>query len=133
MFKAITGGDEIEGERKYQPGFTFKPFARLIFSANHLPRGRDFSDGFFDRWLIVPFEHTFRNTRNEIPREELDAQLSDSREQSGVLNKALEALRRLRRTNHFTESQTTRDAGDEFRQTTDSFAFVSRGAHNPRG
>ena len=123
MFKALTGGDTIEAERKYQPPFTFKPFARLIFSANSLPPVTDSSDGFFDRWLIVPFDQTFRGSDGEIPREELDARLSDPREQSGLLNKALEALRRLRRNNHFTESQTTRAAFDEFRQTTDSFAL----------
>lgn len=40
VFKALTGCDRITGERKYQESFEFTPFARLLFSANHLPRGK---------------------------------------------------------------------------------------------
>jgi len=32
VFKAITGGDRLTGERKYHDPFEFTPYARLIFS-----------------------------------------------------------------------------------------------------
>src|SRR5581483_11001589 len=51
IFKAITGGDELQGERKFADAFEFTPFARLLFSANHPPRSSDASSAFFRRWL----------------------------------------------------------------------------------
>jgi P4 family phage/plasmid primase-like protien len=122
MFKALTGGDIITGERKFEHAFSFKPYARLLFSANHPPQSDDASKAFFDRWVTIPFEGTFRGTRAERPRAELDAALADPRELSGVLNKALPALRRLRRAGRFTETQSTAKALAEFRQVTDPFA-----------
>jgi len=108
MFKKITGGDTIQGERKHKPLFSFVPYSRLIFSANHLPRSDDQSQGFFDRWLVAPFDRVFRGTKNEIPRDVLDKRLADPKELSGVLNKAIPAYQRLRKTGRFTESKSMR-------------------------
>ncbi len=37
MFKALTGNDTITAERKFESSFEFRPFVRLIFSANSAP------------------------------------------------------------------------------------------------
>jgi P4 family phage/plasmid primase-like protien len=116
-FKAITGGDDLGAEYKYREAFEFRPYCRLVFSANHVPRSGDASHAFFRRWLVVPFERTFEPDE-QIPREELDAKLSDPRELSGVLNRALEVLPRARRQG-FTESASMREAWEEFRAMTD--------------
>jgi P4 family phage/plasmid primase-like protien len=116
-FKAITGGDDLGAEYKYREAFEFRPYCRLVFSANHVPRSGDASHAFFRRWLVVPFERTFEPDE-QIPREQLDAKLSDPQELSGVLNRALEALPRLRREG-FTESASMREAWEEFRAMTD--------------
>jgi uncharacterized protein DUF5906 len=50
-FKEITGGDKLVGERKFCDSFEVSIVARLVFSANHLPRSSDSSHGFFRRWL----------------------------------------------------------------------------------
>jgi len=121
MFKAITGGDVITAEYKYRDSFECIPFARLVFSANHLPRSSDGSPAFFDRWVVIPFRRSFRGTAQEIPRTELDARLADPQELSGVLNKALAVLPRLRQRG-FTVSDSIRQASEEFRQTTDPLA-----------
>lgn len=62
MFKAITGGDIVTAAYKYRDSFEFIPFARLVFSANHLPRSSDGSPAFFDRWVVIPFRRSFRGT-----------------------------------------------------------------------
>jgi P4 family phage/plasmid primase-like protien len=121
MFKAITGGDIITAEYKYRDSFEFAPFARLVFSANHLPRSGDGSPAFFDRWLVIPFRRTFRGTAQETPRAELDARLADPDELSGVLNKALAVLPSLYE-GGFTISASVRQAAEEFRATTDPLA-----------
>jgi putative DNA primase/helicase len=118
LFKAITGCDRITGEFKYQNAFQFTPFARLIFSANHLPTSRDASVAFFDRWLVIPFEKRFRGTSREIPRRTLDSNLSSSREISGALNRALPALRKIRWEARFTETPSTREQWKEFQRAT---------------
>jgi putative DNA primase/helicase len=117
-FKAITGGDPISAEYKYGSSFDLRPFARLVFSANHPPRSGDASHAFYRRWLVVPFDQSFE-PGEQRPRDELDSELSDPRELSGVLNRALEALRGIRRRGGFSESISTRDALAEFQKTTD--------------
>ena len=119
IFKAITGCDRITGEFKYQHPFEFTPFARLIFSANHLPTSKDASVAYFDRWLFIPFERRIRGTPREIPRSLLDATLSSTYQLSGALNRVLPALRKIRRRARFTETQSTREQGKEFQRTTD--------------
>ena len=119
IFKAVTGGDRIEAERKFKPAFAFLPHVRLLFSANHAPKSKDTSEAFWDRWLVCPFENKFRGTPGEIPREQLDAQLADPKELSGVLNLALRALRKVRKRGHFTESESMRKAKQEFGEVTD--------------
>ena len=117
VFKGLTGADVMLAERKFAESFEFVPFARLIFSANHPPRSADASHAFFRRWLVIPFPRTFEPDE-QTPRDELDAKLADPAELSGVLNKALDALPRLRGEG-FTEAPSMREAWDEFRQTTD--------------
>ena len=120
MFKQITGGDVIYAERKYMEGFSFLPYARLVFSANHPPQSRDASPAFFRRWLCVPFTRVFEGEAAR-PREELDAELASPGELSGVLNMALAALARVR-DHGVTETPSMREAMGEFRAVTDPLA-----------
>ena len=103
MFKAITGGDYIAGEYKHQDGFDFRPFVHMIFSANHPPQSSDASAAFFRRWLVIPFDQTFEGDA-ALPADVLDGRLSKPGELSGLLNRALSALPKLRRQG-FTESE----------------------------
>ena len=117
VFKAITGGDPLNAEYKYRESFEFVPYARLLFSANSAPRAGDASHAFFRRWLVVPFEAAFTE-EEKLPREVLDARLSDPKELSGVLNKALDARERIG-SKGFTESRSMKEAAEEFHQMTD--------------
>jgi P4 family phage/plasmid primase-like protien len=120
-FKAITGGDLIPAERKYGHPFKFTPYARLVFSANQLPRSADATEAFFDRWVLLPFDRKFRDTRSEINQRLLSERLSDPEELSGVLNKALAALPRVRKLG-LTVTPSTRTAVKEFQSVTDPLA-----------
>ena len=92
-----------------------------MFSANHFPAARYGTQSYFDRWLLIPFERRFRGSRNDIPRGVLDARLSVPRELSGALNRALPALQRLRRTNHFTETSSLTRTSADFEVASDPF------------
>ncbi len=122
MFKAITGCDRITAEVKYRDSFEFAPFARLLFSANRLPGSNDASQAFFDRWLIVPFQERFRQTRREIPRRILEWRLGSPSELSGALNKALDGLERVRKCFRFTEPGGSRAELRRYQATNDALA-----------
>jgi putative DNA primase/helicase len=122
MFKAITGCDRITAEFKYRDSFEFTPFARLLFSANRLPPTDDASLAFFDRWLIVPFPNRFRHTGHETPRSILQRRLCSRLELSGALNKALEALQRVRLSCRFTEPAESHLAVKTYQAANDTIA-----------
>ena len=120
-FKALTGGDTLNAEYKFKDSFDLEPFARLVFSANHPPRSADSSAAFFRRWVVIPFDHTF-GPDEQIPRDVLDARLQAPEELSGLLNKALDGLRRVQRQRRFSEAESTQAAWRDFHSTTDPLA-----------
>ena len=120
MFKAIVGGDAIDAQRKHKDPFTFRPYARLLFSANAYPRSNDGTDGFFRRWLVIPFERSFEGSERRSKRE-LDEQLQSPSELSGALNMALIALGHLR-LKGFDIPQKVAESSASFREATDPVA-----------
>lgn len=52
-FKEIVVGETIQAQHKNQSPFQFKPTCAQWFSSNHLPKTKDFSDGFNRRWLFL--------------------------------------------------------------------------------
>jgi putative DNA primase/helicase len=122
VFKAITGCDRVTAEFKYGQPFEFTPFARLLFSANHLPVSRDGSSAYFDRWLVLPFERTFRATGREIARRILDNRLGREEELSGALSRALPALRRVRKEGSFALTKSVRAGSGDLRLAGDPLA-----------
>ncbi len=119
VFKAITGGDSITGERKYADPFSFRPYARLLFSANEPPPTPDNSDAFFRRWVVIPFERRFEG--NAADRN-LTYKLTSGAELSGLLNRGLERLPDLRSRGAFTSTSAGDQAARRFRVDSDSVA-----------
>lgn len=60
IFKAVTGGDVIEGRHPNYSPFSFVSVAGHIFNCNRLPPTRDKSDAFFRRWRIVEFANSIK-------------------------------------------------------------------------
>jgi putative DNA primase/helicase len=120
-FKAVTGGDPILAERKFRDAFEFAPFARLIFSTNALPRSKDATAAFFDRWHVIPFERRFRGDSSERAQGDIVAELTTASELSGLLNRALAVLPTVRAEGLLTPDS-VRQAGEEMRALTDPLA-----------
>ena len=59
VFKKLTSGDRLNAERKGQDPFDFNSYAKLLFSANSIPRIKDKSGAVLDRLIIIPFNATF--------------------------------------------------------------------------
>ena len=57
--KKIFAGNTIMVERKSEKPFMIEPYATHIYSCNAIPRSFDKSDGFYRRWMIIPFNARF--------------------------------------------------------------------------
>lgn len=55
IFKQVVEGAELTAQYKFMSPFQYRPIAAQWFASNHLPTGRDSSDGFARRWLIFRF------------------------------------------------------------------------------
>lgn len=122
IFKVVTGEDYLMAEKKNKNPFKFKPFARLVFSCNELPRNYvDRTEGFYRRLIIVPFNR-------QIEKSKIDKALKYKfqREKEGIFNWALEGLRRLYENNfEFSENELTDDVKKEYkRENNNVISFV---------
>jgi len=116
VFKGLVSGDPIMAERKNQQPFTLRPHAKLMFSANELPRSWDVSEAFFRRWLIIPFPNVFEG---EDADTKLLEKLTTPGELSGFLNVSIQGLRRLFERGRFETPSTAEDALALYRLTSD--------------
>ncbi|MCB2188830.1 MAG: DNA primase [Deltaproteobacteria bacterium] len=113
VFKAIVSGDRIDAAHKHQDGFMFRPFCKLAFSTNRLPRVQDKSHGFLRKLMIVRFRRRFTGAeRDPELRGKLIAELP------GFLAWALVGLHRLRKRGYFQESSTTMSETADFQRLT---------------
>lgn len=122
IFKVVTGEDYLMSEKKNKNPFKFKPFARLVFSCNELPRNYvDRTEGFYRRLIIVPFSR-------QIEKSKIDKALKYKfqREKEGILNWALEGLKRLYENNfEFSENELTDGVKKEYkRENNNVISFV---------
>lgn len=117
--KAFVSGDRMTFERKGKDPFTARPTARLVLSTNNIPRFADRSEGVWRRLRLVPFNRRVPEAERVPGMDKPDWWLRTG-ELPGMLNWALEGLRRLR-ANHmqFTESAACRIALEAHRLESD--------------
>lgn len=103
-FKMVTGRSPITAEYKFGDEFQFINFAKMTFCCNKIPPIKDTDDiTYYNRWLPVAFD-------NVVPEDEQDKFLIDKltkpEELSGLLNWALEGLKRLLKNGRFSYNKT---------------------------
>ena len=123
-FKMLTGGDLIRGEKKYQDAVKFHNYAKLIYSANELPKTTDRTKAFFRRWIIVEFPYTFPETNDDTDTS-LPESLVNEESLAGLLNWALEGLERILENEQFTHTTSRDEIEQKWIRETDSLrAFL---------
>jgi len=120
--KLATGEDIGSAQKKYGQKFDFMSYAKLSFSCNQLPKTPDETGAFHKRPLRLKFNVT-------IPLEEQDktlkAKLVKPEELSGILNWAIEGLRRLLERGQFDEPTTVEERRIQWQHESDPvLAFV---------
>lgn len=83
--KAMTGGDPITAEHKYQNPFTFQPTFKLLFAGNHKPQLRNVDEAIRRRLHMIPFTVT-------VPAKDRDPNLEKKlrKEGEGILKWAIQ-------------------------------------------
>jgi len=122
MFKALTGEDHITAERKNKDPFSFRPYARLLFSCNEIPKNYgDRSEGFYRRLIIIRF-------CKALPESKRDPNLIEklAAERDGILMWSLTGLKRLVKNNYrFSETVRTKAELHKYRVASNSvLSFV---------
>ncbi|MCB1290349.1 phage/plasmid primase, P4 family [Mycolicibacterium sp.] len=126
-FKQATGQDLLQGEHKYGAPFTFTSRALIVAAFNSLPRSVDTTEGFFSRWLVVPFPFRFADYRDDgtlppgcLPKDpDLAGKVTTAAELEGFLVLAVEGLRRVMDAGRFSRAQAVDAAEAEFRRHAD--------------
>lgn len=116
IFKALASGEPVEARLPYGEPFTLHQYAKLIFNCNSLPQSVEHTEGFFRRFLIIPFDVT-------IPESEQDKDLHNkiiNSELEGVFNWVLAGLRRLLDQKHFSPCEAARKALEQYRTESNS-------------
>ena len=112
--KKMIAGNSITVEDKGEKGYSTELYATHIYSANEIPRSFDKTDGFYRRWLIIPF-----NARFSVHDEDYDPMIFDKITKptalSYLLNIAIRGAQRLIRKGRFTEPQSVKDALEAYK------------------
>jgi putative DNA primase/helicase len=117
-FKTVTSGDSCSAEFKGKDSFDFRPFARLLFSANEMPKSADLTDGFFRRLLVFNFPNKFgEGGLKKDPH--LLSKITTEAELSGLLNVALTGLKALNGQGEFTINESTIEAIEQYKYDID--------------
>jgi putative DNA primase/helicase len=115
-FKKATGGDLLFGERKYGQPFDFTCRALIIAGFNALPRSADTSEGFFSRWIVLPFTGYFPAGKADPT---VEARMHTASELQGLLVLAVSGLQRLMARGHFEMPPSVVGAIDHFKRVAD--------------
>jgi putative DNA primase/helicase len=107
--KEITGEDTVMGERKGQDPFYFRPWCKMVFSANDIPGSADSSRGWTRRFELV----NFPNTPTSADRG-LKERLTVPASLSGIALKAVIALRGLMERGDFAHGAARDEANRRF-------------------
>lgn len=111
-FKAITGEDMVDAQRKYEHGFKFRCWAVPVFSANKFWKSADTTSGYRRRWLLVSFPNALTK-----PVAGLSGMLAA--ELPGILVKAVRALHLLMTRGEFAPPASAQSAKEAFETAAD--------------
>lgn len=112
--KKLFAGNSIQVERKGERPFTIEPYATHIYSANTIPRSFDKSDGFYRRWLFIPFNASF-SSKDENYDPLIEDKVTTDEALSYLLNIGIRGALRLIHNGRFTEPESVKAALEAYK------------------
>ena len=112
--KKLFAGNSVQVERKGERPFTIEPYATHIYSCNAIPRSFDKSDGFYRRWLFIPFNARFSS---EDPDYDplIEDKITTDTALSYLLNLGIRGAERLLKRGKFTEPESVIEALEAYK------------------
>ncbi|WGI36471.1 phage/plasmid primase, P4 family [Mesomycoplasma lagogenitalium] len=117
MFKKLVSGDEVLAEFKGKDFFKFKNKAKLIFATNKLPSTNEKTNGYFRRFLIVPFLAEFKGKSND---KNILEKLLTKNNMNVLFSWAILGLKRLRENGEFTFSEKVNEILNNYEKSNNS-------------
>ena len=111
--KKIVSGNGLKAEFKGENPFTFKPYCKLFFSANDIPRTKDKTGAVLRRLVIIPFNKRFSKEDPDYDPQIID-KLTSEQSMEYLIRIGLEGLKRVLENSCFTESKKVSQAVDEY-------------------
>ena len=134
-FKTITSGEPLRTNQKFIQAFSFVPYCKLAMGANIFPKITDHSSAFYNRLILIPCDRVFSD---EEQNRDLPVQLLC--ELSGIMNWALEGLKRLTERGKFEQCEFMKDAVEELENENnpvniffDEHVVIEMGTHLEKG
>ena len=103
-FKKIVSGNRLKAENKGVDMFFFKPFVKLIFSANQIPRMKDRTGAVLRRMVIIPFNATFSKDAPDYDPY-IAWKLKDTAVMEYLVKIGVDGLKRILENHSFTQSK----------------------------
>ncbi len=116
LFKQMVSNEPIQARLPYGRPFEMKRYAKLAFNANELPVVTEHTRAFFRRFLIVPFDVTIEESKQDA---DLAAKII-AEELPGVFNWVVEGVERLISARKFTASEKSKQAVEDYKRESDS-------------
>ena len=112
-FKKIVSGNMLKAENKGADLFFYKPFVKLIFSANQIPRMKDRTGAVLRRMVIIPFNATF--SKNDPDYDPYIAwKLKDPEVMEYLCKVGIDGLKQILINHSFTQSKKVDDELKEY-------------------
>ena len=115
VFKKLSSGNPISVERKGHDPFDFSNYAKLLFSANNIPRIKDKSGAVISRLVIIPFDARFSPEDPDFDPY-IKYKLIQEEPMQYLINIGLEGLKRVLKNRKFTTSEKVEHALEEYEE-----------------
>lgn len=114
-FKKLVSGDRLTVERKGQDPFDFNSYAKLLFSANNIPRIKDKSGAVISRLIIIPFNAVFSPDDPDYkPHIKYDLRTEEAMEY--LIQLGIKGLKRVLKNRGFTTSSKVQKELEEYEE-----------------
>lgn len=118
VFKSYISGEPLDVKELYKDTYTTTNYPQTIMASNSMPQSDDYSEGYYRRFIFIPYIVT-------IPKERVNPNLKEElcEESSGILNWLLEGVKRLKENKKFTYSPTIEELQSEYRIESDNVSM----------
>lgn len=113
VFKKLASGNPINVERKGKDPFDFSNYAKLLFSANDIPRIKDKSGAVISRLVIIPFDARFSPNDPDFDPY-IKYKLIQEEPMQYLINIGIQGLKRVLKNRKFTSSVKVEKALQEY-------------------